>query len=288
MERHHLYGCRALSRGGERVSTMWRTVRNGRDDRPAWLTPVLIVLAVAAALTWVVVRFGRPVQPDLSFAPQGCEEQVMAWVAETRDGRVVIVNSALRNEPITSMAALLTHEVLHQDSVNGQPEEIIAHAIETVNYGQLLLMLPEADAQNEVRSGGCATRWRNTMLLMMLNSGRKADGFYMGILESPRADALPGSRYRVRSFADGIRRLYPGLPDQSTPGNTLLQAAIETITGETLPAADFSQETIEFLDANFRPFTADEVFRLARLLLLEVDEPGSESSPLSPSIDGQH
>jgi hypothetical protein len=197
-------------------------------------------------------------------------------VAQSDGGLRVKVNRIYEAEPFLAMSGLLAHEMLHQDGQLGQPEEVIASAIEAMVYGQILAGMSVESAQKITNSGTALVRLENTMLWAMINSG-KCNYPNIGLLELPSQNAMPGSLMKVRSFDDYIRQTYFELPDIPTPGNALLRAYVQATTGEEQPELDFSNQTIALLDAKMRPFKPGDIGKLATILGLSV--PGTPIAP---------
>src|SRR5207237_6905967 len=80
-----------------------------------------------------------------------------------------MVRPDFSGEPFQALSATLAHEILHQDGPNndGQQEEIIANAIQTLVWAQQLLV---DSGPASVRSD--LVRMNNNRLYAMLNSGK--------------------------------------------------------------------------------------------------------------------
>lgn len=195
------------------------------------------------------------------------------------------INSAFAGEPFQVLSATLAHEAMHQDPANntngdlpaGQDEEIIANAVETVVYGQQLLVDPS------VATNGTKLVVRtNTRLLALLNSGDKLFP-YGGIFQAPAlanggnvfvgGKANPGGftgSTNVPSFENWIRREYisRGFAATATPVSAVGQAILKNIVGSKAVVTSFNAATENSLDTSDAILTDITYIRLANILKL--------------------
>jgi hypothetical protein len=87
------------------------------------------------------------------------------------------------------------------------------------------------------------------------------------LLTAQGNNVYPGSNNPLPYF--GFPFVSAGL-GQSTPGNAALQTALQHITGQSVPNANFDNATVDLLDQNLNLFTPDQVVRLADILKLDL------------------
>ncbi len=197
------------------------------------------------------------------------------------DGRRQIRFAAsYRAESLESIAAVMSHEVMHQDgagSLSGlvsQNEEVIANAVWTLVWSEFLLQKPELASINTL-----STRSNNMLLLAMLNSGNLA---YPGIGMTRAPQIQDGITVRESVvFVGGVINFLSfdhvgrtaaaiaGYPDTDTPGNAYLTSFVARATGTDGANNGFTRQTRDFLEQHQTAISASEALQLARILKLE-------------------
>lgn len=186
------------------------------------------------------------------------------------DGRVTIVfNPIVKNNPIELIGVLMKHESLHvEDTISGIKEEIIACALETIAYLKLIGSSPIEKAERLVSGKTSQSLFLNTLALALLNSGGQR-GTIGGIKKTPgQKNVLPEGRFELESFEELITRMYPDLPNRSTPGNKTLDIWISEVVGKKIQGLDFDDDTIEILDKHINCFTEKELMQILNVLQL--------------------
>jgi hypothetical protein len=185
-----------------------------------------------------------------------------------QDRWIITIHPLLRNEPFLTVSALIAHEAMHQDNIQGQDEEIAGKSAEINTWKQHLLVSPELASINTPLS-----RFLNLQTLMHENSGQSFPNG--GIFEAPLAqgtqDVIPNSDFLTHtSFEDFLRNnVYVGVADVDTPGNRYLNAFLRQGTrGRWQPTQGFNDNTVARLD-NLRFFTPAENFRILEILELQ-------------------
>lgn len=133
-------------------------------------------------------------------------------------------------ENLRLLAPAMPHEPLHRDTNQSTNEELVADAIESLVYGQVL-----PDTPSVATSGTALARFPNTKLTARLNT-RDANG-------KPRLFTSQGNILPGRNFVPRFAAPYKPLGD-STPGNAVLKAMVRKVVGSgaTLPT------TVNFKD----------------------------------------
>jgi hypothetical protein len=170
----------------------------------------------------------------------------------------IIVNSKYQYEDFRLLGPILGHETLHQDTAVDKKEELIAHSIDSIVYGQALLTTPTLASSNTE-----LTRRENTKLMARINS-RDTNGNVR--LTTSTGNVYPGSTVNLANFAAN----FPS-GGTDTPGSSNLVAQLKAVTGTTVPStAGFNDATIALLDNNERALNASQVVQLAKTLQLNV------------------
>jgi hypothetical protein len=174
-----------------------------------------------------------------------------------------VFNPKFQNENPFQFSSLIAHEVLHSDLPVTTTEEVTALGIQSSIYLEQLAKHPElASANTEL------TRRNNTNALARLNSGTDTNlGLFATNENKP---ILPGSPIQATSWFGQFENA-PGFGD--TPGNSQLQAMLGKMTkpGAPVPAnADFSMNTLNFIDQNSANLTSKELAAAALALRLNI------------------
>lgn len=229
------------------------------------IVSVIIVIALLSSVAWFL-RGSHPDQQQTDRHQQdskGFDPEAFA-VSTYKGGDLdkLYLNVDTKVEPPQAMAALIIHESMHQDDLNGQDEEIIACAVEAAFYGRILLNLSDPEMKKLIETQTPLVVRENNLLMLLLASGKHP--WKPGLLDpSPEKRSLyRGLKIKVMNFSESMRRLYAALPEEETPGHKLPQSSLERILQRQTPMLNFNQETIELLDSDFNFFEEAEVRRL--------------------------
>jgi hypothetical protein len=175
------------------------------------------------------------------------------------DGRLeIIIHERLQYEDPRLLSPVLLHETLHQDAVSPFREELIATALDARVYAQFILETPRLAS-----SGMEMARRQNVKQMALLNS-RDAQGTVR--LLTSQGNVYPGSHNPLPYF--GFPFVSAGLGLASL-GNAVLETALETTTGQSVPSADFDEATLTLLDQHTTLFSPPELVRLLDILQLD-------------------
>jgi len=204
---------------------------------------------------------------------------------------VILVNPLMKEEPFQAGSASVAHEGMHQDTLQGQNEEIAAKSVEINTWKQHLLM------NSELASLGTrTTKGLSLQVLWELNSGKT--GFpNPGIIQAPLLQdpptVTPGSNFMDPSMDVILRNVvYSAVPNVDTPGNSFLDRYLNTVTrGIDFQkfGNNFDLDSVNRLDNINRFYTSADNFRLLQILKLQpVFGPtaaalGAAMQPLSPA-----
>ncbi|WP_090721169.1 hypothetical protein [Nitrosomonas sp. Nm166] len=174
-----------------------------------------------------------------------------------------VFNPKYQNENPFQFSSIIAHETLHSDLPISTTEEVTALAIQSSIYLEQLAKHPEmAGDRTEL------TRRNNTNTLARLNSGA---GTSLGLFASNNGKPiLPGSQIQATSWFDQFANA-TGFGD--TPGNPQLQAMLARMVnpgGIVPPNADFSMNTLNFIDQNSANLSKRELVRAALALQLNI------------------
>jgi hypothetical protein len=196
------------------------------------------------------VRFG---------AGHACCPNTSAWVeASGARGPIVVADWASHEDP-RALAAVLAHEALHEDAAVNGKEEAIASALEAVVYGQLVLESPDI-----ARAGTRLTRANNTRLLERLNS-RDQTGKLRLLVST--GYTLPRSHAGYGFMIEFYEPFFTG----GTPGNALLGAMVQRVTGTRVVTRAFDDAAVELLDQQSVALAPADIVALAAALELDTD-----------------
>lgn len=166
----------------------------------------------------------------------------------------IVINPRLQYEDPRTLGTLLAHESLHSDDPSSQKEELVAHSIESIIWGQMIKEDPAL-----ARSGTEMVRRENTKLMALLNS-RDTNGNIR--LTTSQGNVYPGGT-ELANFATAFGPL-----GADTPGNATMQAMLKRITNLPMTGANFSDATVSTLDQNIKYFSATDWVTIARSLKL--------------------
>jgi hypothetical protein len=182
-----------------------------------------------------------------------------------QDQWIVRLNSRMRNEPFQVSSAILAHEAVHQDNIQGQDEEVVGKSVEVNTWKNQLLVNPELASL-----GTPVSRFLNLEVLMQENSGQSFPNG--GLFQAPGVDdVVPNSpALDPNSFEDFLRNnVYVGVADVATPSNRYLDRYLQTMTPEQSRGWDFDEVSVILLD-NPQYFTPAENFRVLEILELQT------------------
>ncbi|MEU4681480.1 hypothetical protein [Micromonospora sp. NPDC023737] len=200
-------------------------------------------------------------------------------IAEVRPpGPRILFNERYRYEDFRLLGVAMAHETLHQDPNISPKEELIAYALHSGYYGQVLLENPTlAASRTEL------TRRTNTQLLALVNT-RDAKGRQS--LTANRGNVFPGAKPLAN-----FRSLFPADLGADTPGNADLDAFLSAMTKTRQRGADFDDATIALLDVRLLWASPEGRLRVAKLLQLQLPKgcpPWPPKVPTQlPADDGQ-
>ncbi len=194
-------------------------------------------------------RSNRPIR--VYFARPGdvrrqTRRNLSAFVRVGADLSIVFADEA-RKMPLPILASLLGHEALHQDTLSGLPEEMIASLAQFIAYAQHVLAEPAL-----TRWGTDAVRSSNIRLVTMINSGAARypnPGLRASLVMQPDGNVFPRSRTNWLSLEDLLRRrTYRFVRNVPTPGNRLLDSIMTRMSGKPHKGHAFSAATIDRLE----------------------------------------
>jgi hypothetical protein len=216
---------------------------------------------------------GYPVKVRYAEQPVDLTAQVKKS-AET-DEVLIRFSPTARNEQFEILSPIMAHEVIHFGELDGgQNEEVIAFGVEFCVWAQQLLAAPDL-----VRIRSARSRFANSLLLALLNSGRSAyplPGVGSAPLHWSTPGVFPDTDIHYRDFETLTRqRYYSKTPDVPTAGAEHIDEVIAALTGgsDQPDTVDYplNRETVELLDA-ITLFSPEELFELLRILGLQLAE----------------
>lgn len=193
--------------------------------------------------------------------------------ARANGARLIRVNLNLRGESFQALGALLAHEAMHQDGVNGRTEEVLAGAAQAFSWAENLLVDPNLALRNTL-----LVRDNNTILLALLNSGNR--GFpRIGLSIAPPVQTGPpapaskvfvGGEEAVQSFDHYLRTFaaLAGAPETDTVGNAYLRDFVAKVTRSSQTGDGFTLATRDLLDQHQQVLSNQQALELARILKL--------------------
>ncbi len=167
------------------------------------------------------------------------------------DGRYLLqISTWFAGEPPLQLIPALVHESLHGDGENSGPEELIANILDTIAYGELLLIDPGA-----AYSGTELTAYNNLQLYSLLNSMGVRGGGHIGIQTSAIGDVFVGpglEDFDARSIRDSILQdpFYGSLGQGDSPISPTASALIQRFPGKTSlgDQPHFDEELLSLID----------------------------------------
>ena len=210
--------------------------------------------------------------------PGDATVEVAKTTARPSDGRLrTVFRPEFSGESFQALSAWVAHEAIHQDNSFGLQEEVAAVTFGTLIYAQ------QAQVDNSfVKTGTRLVNLENNKLLALLNSGKTIFP-YVGVNPGPILNSTGGVFQGQKAAADGggvytsfndyVRRLYiaRGSPSGNTPGNALLNAYYNAVTGKTASASmQFSDQIITDIDAFQSPEGTKAAIAAAAALKLRI------------------
>lgn len=201
-------------------------------------------------------------------------QEAIATLYENPDGRHEIVfNDRFKGEPPEQLIPVLVHESLHGGGGNSAEEEIVANLLDTICYGEVLGVDPEAAA-----AGTELAIFNNIELMAMLNSTGRGGPGQVGVATSPLGDIFIGPDFAdlnaesIRAFIESDS-FYNALLNIGSPGQQTTAALISRFPGgkEMGPAPQYGEQMIAVIDAGAgKIITPKRAVALAELLGLEM------------------
>jgi len=183
---------------------------------------------------------------------------------------LIEVNSRYQHESIRLLSHVLAHEPLHQDLTISVPEERLAHAMDTLVHGKVILEDPTLISKPTE-----FTQRLNTKLMARLNSRDKNGGLRLFQAQGPTV--YPGSKVSLANFgANFVNNAVDGANGvsvkSSSPGNAVLRGELAKTTGKT-PAsnANFDSKSEALVDQYQAVFSPVELVNLAKVLKLKTN-----------------
>ncbi|MGH2531827.1 MAG: hypothetical protein ACRDJW_05920 [Thermomicrobiales bacterium] len=233
---------------------------------------------------------GRPFEA-LEFSDIGLEDAV-ATIDYSPNGRFrMIFNEQFAGESPEQLIPVIVHESLHGGGANSRQEEVIANILDTICYGELVLIDPRI-----VDFGTDLAIFNNVELLALLNSMGHAGGGALGISSSPLGDVFVGPNLEDLD-AESIQAViesdpfYGALPPIGSAGQATSTALLHRFPGGDRLGDEprFDDAALAVIDEGVAEvITARDATRLARILgllmtgdVIEVPFPTREADALA-------
>jgi hypothetical protein len=207
--------------------------------------------------------------------------------AQTGGRFLMQIASVFANEPPLQLLPAIIHESMHGDGENSGPEELAANILDTVAYGELLLIDPSA-----AYDGTQLTAYNNLQLYALLNSMGARGGGQIGINTSATGDIFVGpglEAFDARSIRASILQdpFYGALGSNASAISPVASALLKRISGETSLGAFpvFDEALLALLDRGISQIiTPDAALSLALTLGLNATAGSAEiQSTLRPA-----
>lgn len=219
-----------------------------------------------------LVTFGIYVNPATGFPGQ------IAGAFVSPDGtRSIVIDRRHRYLPFGAFSALLVHEILHtgsDDDNAGQPEEVIAGAVEALVYMEMLLTDPTLAAlPDEITRSNS-----NHLALLRLNSGPADSAQLTLLVPESEANIDPLATQPVTGFyeyyANYVSSRDRDFRERETTGHHLLDEILIGLVGPDGPTpergADFDAATVAVVDQHQAVLSPAELVQVACILELDV------------------
>lgn len=191
-----------------------------------------------------------------AFGATPSEAYASSALASGSSKPALLVNERYQHEDPLLLAVILAQAALHQDDQAAPDEALVADAIGTLVYAQILESAPAL-----ARSGTELARRLNTELMARLNS-RDAEGKLR--LLTATSSTYPAGSDRA-SFGAPFEPL-----GASTAGNATLEAMLRAVTQANVTNPRFDMAAIALLDTCQRLLRPSQLLVLARDLKLDL------------------
>lgn len=198
---------------------------------------------------------------------------IMLATSLSNGQRAINVGNNLKGEGIEVLGAVVAHEVMHQDSVNGQQEEVLAETARAVVWSEQMLINANLASKNTP-----LTRNNNTLALAMINSGNNAYP-KVGVTGAPQIETgatTPKSKVFVAgnenfismdNYARTAAAVF-GEQDVNTQGNSYLSSLVSKVNRFSTSNIGFSRTARDSIDKNQMAIGNAEALRLSVILRL--------------------
>lgn len=226
----------------------------------------------------------------LEFADIGVDGAV-ATIDRSRNGRFrMIFNEEFAAEPPEQLIPVIVHESLHGGGFNSRQEEVIANILDTICYGEIVLIDPRV-----AEFGTGLAVFNNVELLALLNSMGRAGGGEIGTSSSPFGDVFVGPNLEDLDAESiqaviGADAFYGSLPQTGSPGQQTFSALVGRYSGADRlgEEPDYSDAALAVIDEGaHEAISARAAIRLALTLglvmtgdVVEVPAPASDPDAL--------
>lgn len=215
---------------------------------------------------------------------------------DPRDGRnSMVVDSAYESEPPEQLIPVVAHESLHGGGGNSAEEEIVANILDTICYGEVLLVDPDA-----AYLGTDLTFFNNLELLALLNSSGRGGAGQVGIATSTLGDVFVGDYFGdfdYESIRDVIEAdgFYDSLMNNGSPGQQTTVALIGRFPGGKALGDEpqYGEEMLAVIDGGVgKVITPKRAVKLVQVLGLQMttavhEETGSGRLSSKLSLTGR-
>jgi hypothetical protein len=224
---------------------------------------------------------GKPFRAVV-FDSIGFSGAIATLYEDPRDGRdSIVVDSAYENEPPEQLIPVVVHESLHGGGGNSAEEEIIANILDTICYGEVLHVDPDA-----AYLGTDLTFFNNLELLALLNSSGRGGAGQVGIATSVLGDVFVGDYfgdYDYESIRDVIEAdgFYDSLFNNGSPGQQTTVALIGRYPGAKALGNEpiYNEEMLAVIDRGVgRVITPKRAVQLVEVLGLQMTTAVHEAS----------
>lgn len=189
--------------------------------------------------------------------------------------REIVYSSSYKGEPIEAIGAIMAHEVMHQDNVNGQQEEVLAETARAIVWSEQLILNPSLATRNTP-----AVQNNNTVSLALLNSGN--NGYpKVGITSAPQIQTGP-SPSKSKVFVGGNENVISldnyargsaavlGVQDIDTVGNSYLSSFVSKVNKSNISNNGFTRITRDSIDKDQLALSNSDALKLSNILRLSA------------------
>jgi len=206
-------------------SGLTQALRFYRDPRVVQKIPEANLRGAFAMLTGTVGEAAQAhvrssAVAGVRFAPPSAVEPFAEVFLNGPGGTIVIeFNEEFRNERPSVLASVAAHEALHQDTNVVDEEEVVAHALDTIVFAQIVEAWG-ATPSSPARVGTTLAQTLSTRQMGRLNSRRSGR---LVVTTPSFAPLFPGATRVAPNFAD----IKPPLQGLDSPGNRTLTAMLK-------------------------------------------------------------